>query len=186
LAPELRSLVHNGRREFVGQFKAYCDPAVQALVPDPSSENTFLGSKLNWQQAEDHAEALAFHRDLITLRKSDEVLRHPESYVLDGATLNEKALVLRWSVANGSDRLLILNLDQQLMLDAIPEPLIAPPRGTQWSLLWSSEDARYGGHGVIPPMEEGGRGRWNIAAQSAVLLRAVRSDVQTPATEKSA
>jgi maltooligosyltrehalose trehalohydrolase len=184
--PELRSLVHNGRREFVAQFKAYSDPAVQALMPDPSSENTFLGSKLNWQQAEDHAEALAFHRDLIALRKSDEVLRRPESYVLDGATLNEKALVLRWSVANGSDRLLILNLDQQLMLDAIPEPLIAPPRGTQWSLLWSSEDARYGGHGVIPPMEEGGRGRWNIAAQSAVLLRAVRSDVQTPATEKSA
>jgi maltooligosyltrehalose trehalohydrolase len=182
--PELRPLVHTGRREFVGQFKAYADPAVQALVPDPAYEETFLASKLDWQEAQDHAEILAFHRDLIALRRADEVLRDPDKYVLDGATLNEKVLVLRWFTVDGEDRLLLVNLDQQLLFDSIPEPLIAPPRGKDWRLLWSSEDARYGGHGVILPVEAGGRGRWNIAAQSAVLLGAGRADAQSSSTEE--
>lgn len=170
---ELRPLVRNGRREFISQFKAYSDPAVQALVADPSCESTFLKSKLNWEEARDHAEALALHRDLIALRRFDAVFSAPGSYLLDGATLSEKAFVLRWFAADNADRLLIVNLDQQLLFESIAEPMIAPPRGKKWDLLWSSENAAYGGHGVIQPTQEGGRGRWNIAAQSAALLHAV-------------
>ena len=29
-----------------------------------------------------------------------------------------------------------------------PEPLLAPPEGLQWEVLWSSEDPDYGGHSI--------------------------------------
>ena len=167
----LRSLVHDGRREFIGQFVAYADPSVQAMVPDPSAMETFERSKLDWSEARSHAEVLTFHRDLIHLRRSDPVIANADAYVLDGATLSENAFVLRWSTPDQMDRLLIVNLDRQLTFDALPEPMIAPPRRCQWALAWSSEDARYGGHGIISPIQDGGRGRWNLAAQSSVLLR---------------
>ncbi len=170
---ELRKLVHKGRREFVGQFRAYSDKAVQALVPDPSDERAFMSSKLDWSETTKNAAALSFHRDLIRLRRDDPVLSAPDSYRFDGATLSERSFVLRWITAEGTDRLLIVNLDRELRFESIAEPMIAPPRGKQWSVLWSSEDARYGGHGVIPPCDDEGRGRWFIGAQSAVLLQAV-------------
>jgi maltooligosyltrehalose trehalohydrolase len=169
---ELRPLVHDGRRKFIGQFHAYADPAVQSMVFDPASESTFMNSKLDWSEVQSHAPTLLFHRELIALRKSDPVLSSTEQFELDGATLSNKAFVLRWFSPSGLDRLLIVNLDQQLTFESIAEPLIAPPRDQEWTLAWSSEDARYGGHGVISPIEQGGRGRWNIAAQSATLLHA--------------
>jgi maltooligosyltrehalose trehalohydrolase len=103
-------------------------------------------------------------------------LSSTEQFDLDGSTLSDNAFVLRWFSRTATDRLLIVNLDRQLTFDSIPEPLVAPPRGHEWTLAWSSEDARYGGHGVISPIEHGGRGRWNIAAQSATLLIARPSE----------
>jgi len=50
------------------------------------------------------------------------------------------------------------------------EPLLAPSQGTNWQLLWSSEEPRYGGHGVTMPVADNGHGEWRLAAQSAVLL----------------
>jgi maltooligosyltrehalose trehalohydrolase len=167
---DLRKVVHGGRQKFISQFRAYADEAVQAMIPDPSAAATFESSKLDWDEARTHAHDLAFHRDLLHLRRTDDVFAHPESFDLDGATLSERAFVLRWLTDEGNDRLLIVNLDRELWLDSIAEPLIAPPRGKRWEVAWSSEDARYGGQGVISPIEDGGRGRWRLAAQSSTLL----------------
>jgi maltooligosyltrehalose trehalohydrolase len=121
---------------------------------------------------------LALHRDLLRLRRDDPVLSNTGKYRLDGATLTERAFVLRWFTDDDTDRLLIVNLDREVRFDSIPEPMIAPPRDKQWALAWCSEDTRYGGHGVITPMENGGRGRWYLTAQSAALLKAeVRVEV---------
>src|SRR5690606_10365004 len=128
-------------------------------VPNPSSENTFRSSKLDWSEAEAHAPALALHRDLIRLRREDPVLSSPDAYRFDGATVTESAFLLRWFADDDTDRLLIVNMDRQVEFDSIPEPIVAPPRDKDWTLLWCSEDARYGGHGIIMPLEAGGRGR---------------------------
>ena len=169
---KLQKAVHDGRREFIGQFRAYADEAVQALVPNPSSENTFRSSKLDWSETEAHAPALALHRDLIRLRREDPVLSSPDAYRFDGATVTESAFLLRWFADDDTDRLLIVNMDRQVEFDSIPEPIVAPPRDKDWTLLWCSEDARYGGHGIIVPLEAGGRGRACFPAQCAVLLKA--------------
>lgn len=168
---ELAPLVLGGRRKFVGQFRAYADPRVQALVPDPAAETTFSNSKLDWHEA--HQPSLALHRDLLRLRAADPAISRQDVTSIDGATLSENAFVLRWFDAQHGDRLLLLNLDRELLLVPISEPLLAPPPAARWKLEWSSEDERYGGHGVARPFSRGGRGKWRLPAHSAVLLSAI-------------
>jgi maltooligosyltrehalose trehalohydrolase len=167
---ELAALVHNGRREFLSQFRAYADQATQQLVPAPHEESTFVGSKLDWSEAQSHADVLAFHRDLLQLRACDPVISQQDLARIDGATLSEHAFVLRWFDAEHGDRLLVINLDQELPLAPPAEPLLAPPHKATWQLLWSSEDPRYGGHGVTMVVAEAGLGEWRLPAQSAILL----------------
>jgi maltooligosyltrehalose trehalohydrolase len=168
--PELRKLVHQGRREFLSQFQAYATEAVQAAIRDPGEERTFLESKLDWSEVERSAPALFFHKDLLRLRRDDSVLSQAAELPLDGATLNEYAFVVRWFAPDEGDRLLVVNLDRELMMQPAPEPLLAPPRDRTWQTLWSSEDPSYGGLGVIEPVSN--EGRWRVPAECAVLLRA--------------
>ncbi len=56
---ELAALVHKGRREFLSQFRAYAEEATQRLVPAPHEESTFVGSKLDWREAEAHTRGAA-------------------------------------------------------------------------------------------------------------------------------
>jgi maltooligosyltrehalose trehalohydrolase len=86
---------------------------------------------------------------------------------LDGAPLADDALVLRYFDARHGDRLLVVNLGAQRELTIVPEPLLAPPEATRWSVVWSSDDPRYSGAGVIAPETDAG---WHLSAESAVLL----------------
>lgn len=167
---KLARQVHAGRREFVGQFRAYAEATLQALIPDPGAERTFLSSKLDWSECERNGAMLGLHRDLLRLRADDPVISRQEVDAVDGATLNEHSLVLRWFDADHGDRLLIVNLDCDLPPGSIAEPLLAPPRGSGWQVLWNSEAPQYGGLGWFEPVGEHGRGAWRIQAQCAVLL----------------
>jgi maltooligosyltrehalose trehalohydrolase len=167
---ELAALVHKGRREFLSQFRAYADEATQQLVPAPHDEATFTGSKLDWREVEHHAETLAFHRDLLQLRACDPVISQQDGARIEGATLSEHAFVLRWFDGEHGDRLLLVNLDRELPLTPPAEPLLAPTFRANWQLLWSSEEPRYGGHGVRLPVADNGLGEWRLPAKCAVLL----------------
>ena len=162
------ALVHKGRREFLSQFRAYADEATQQLRAGAarrnrrSSARSSTGAK--WSSTRD---ALAFHRDLLQLRACDPVISHQDLAKIDGATLSEHAFVLRWFDDEHGDRLLVVNLDRELPL--------APPRNrcwrhrtaATWQLLWSSEDPRYGGHGVTSwwPMPAAANGDCRRRAQ---------------------
>ena len=61
----------------------------------------------------------------------------------------------------------LLKFGRDLELDPAPEPLLAPPEGKTWSVLWSSEDARYDGGGIVPPETEDG---WRIPGEAAIVL----------------
>jgi maltooligosyltrehalose trehalohydrolase len=68
---------------------------------------------------------------------------------LSGATCGDRTLLLRFDGATASsDRLLVVNLEPDLDLASLPEPLVAAPAGHVWHPSWCSEDARYGGSGV--------------------------------------
>jgi maltooligosyltrehalose trehalohydrolase len=82
--------------------------------------------------------------------------------------LGAECLLLRFFGEEGGDRLLLVNFGTDLHLDPAPEPLLAPPEGTIWQPLWSSEDPRYGGTGT-PRLDS--TDNWRIPGQAAVALR---------------
>ena len=172
--PDLARLVHAGRREFLRQFRAYADPSAQELVADPAAEATFMDSKLIWSEVDKHAHVVLFHRELLHIRASDPVISRQDVSLIEGATLSEYTFVLRWFDDQHGDRLLVVNFDRELPLAQASEPLLAPPGGALWRQTWSSDDPRYGGHGITQVVAAGGRGEWHLPAQSAVLLIATR------------
>src|SRR5262249_3144378 len=97
----------------------------------------------------------------------DRVFRLQKQRGLDGAVLGESAFVMRLFAADGLDRLLLVNLGRDLHLPQAPEPLLAPPSGHRWQMLWSSEDVRYGGCGT-PPLET--EANWIIPGEAAFAL----------------
>jgi maltooligosyltrehalose trehalohydrolase len=66
-----------------------------------------------------------------------------------------------------------VNFGVDLHLDPAPEPLLAPPEGLRWKVLWSSEDPRYGGCGTFPPDT---RDNWRIPGNAAVALSPARPE----------
>lgn len=165
--PELRELVRKGREEFLAQFRSVAEDE-PAAVADPVHRRTFTRSQLDWSELERHAEHLALHRDLIALRRRDPVLSAPGSRI-DGAVLGPQAFALRFFAGDGADRLLVVNLGVDLVLESVPEPLLAPPdRERGWSRVWHSEALEYGGRGA--PIPESEIGVWRLTAESTTLL----------------
>jgi maltooligosyltrehalose trehalohydrolase len=142
--PELAKSVSSGRRDFLKQF-----PSVTTSA-DPGDPGTFERCKLDHQEREKHSQAVALHRHLLRLRR--------EFSRVDGAVLGDEAFLLRFD----DDRLLIVNLGEELALEVAPEPLLAPRKGCRWQLLWSSEE--------VEEVEFEGTPSWRIPAESAVLL----------------
>ncbi len=163
--PELRPLVQQGRLKFLSQFPRLAQPEMQKRVPDPGDPASFERSKLDLCERERHRATYDMYRDLLRLRREDAVIRLQKR--VDGAVLGEEAFLLRYFGEQGANRLLLVNLGDDLHLDAAPEPLLAPPEDGDWELLWSSEDPRYDGTGTPPVYSEA---NWQIPAQSAVLL----------------
>ncbi|MEX1098179.1 MAG: malto-oligosyltrehalose trehalohydrolase [Planctomycetales bacterium] len=170
---ELARRVHEGRREFLKQFRSIASPDVQARLPDPADPATFLRCKLDFTERDKHSAIYQMHRDLLRVRREDPVLSVRRRGGLDGAVLAERAFVLRFFDAGGMDRLLFINFEVDLHFDPAPEPLLAPPAGCVWEILWSSEDFAYGGTGTAPLDTEE---NWRIPGHAAVLL-APRGDV---------
>ncbi|HEY8133603.1 MAG TPA: malto-oligosyltrehalose trehalohydrolase, partial [Thermoanaerobaculia bacterium] len=146
--PELAALVAKGRKDFLKQF-----PSV-TTSDDPGDPATFERCKLDHSEREKHSDAVAMHRDLLRLRRNVSKV--------DGAVIGEEAFLLR----SDDDRLLLVNLGGHLTLEVAPEPLLAPPKGCRWQLLWSSE--------AVAEVEFEGSPSWRIPAEAAVLLEAVR------------
>ena len=128
---ELAALVHEGRREFLSQFRAYADEATQQLVPAPHDEATFVDSKLDLERSgAQHGSARIPSRpaaaarvrsgDLAPGRGADRRRHAVESTrsCCAGSTMST-AIACSWSTSIGSCR------SRQPS-----EPLLAPPHGS--------------------------------------------------------
>ncbi len=174
--PELARKVRDGRKEFLAQFRSLSRPEAAARLSDPGDPRTFEVCKLDHAERERHGEAYALHKDLLRLRREDPVFRAQRAGAVDGAVLSDRAFVLRFFGGAAGDRLLLVNLGRDLHLDPAPEPLLAPPQGACWEILWSSEDPRYGGTGTfLPDTSE----NWRIPGHAAVALAPVARGEET-------
>jgi maltooligosyltrehalose trehalohydrolase len=180
--PELASKVRRGRAEFLAQFRSVSTRETRVNLQDPGDASTFERCKLDFKERETHAEVYALHRDLLCLRREDATFNAQEPRALDGAVLSAEAFVLRFfgrEEMEGDDRLLVVNLGRDLHLNPAPEPLLAPPAGKVWTILWSSEDYQYGGTGT-PPVET--KDNWRLPGRAAIALRPVEaSEANDPA-----
>lgn len=184
----LGEAICTGRLEYLAQFRTL-SPASSALrSADPTALDTFLECKLKADERERNAAVVAFHHDLLRVRRTDVTLRAKEPGTLDGALLSKGAFVLRYFSTPGhmiepswntghddttavpNHRLLVVNLGDDLRVSPAPEPLLAAPQNCAWEVMWSSEDPRYGGHGLLSVQDEHG---WQIPRLTAVLLKAV-------------
>ena len=119
-----------------------------------------------------HNEMLSLHRDLLTLRREDPVFASQDSSAIEGAVVGGEAFVMRYYGGDGNDRLMLVNLGRDLDWHPNAEPLIAPPPGMDWTVLFSSEDPQYGGAGTAVLDTR----NWNLPGHATVVL--------TPKTEK--
>jgi maltooligosyltrehalose trehalohydrolase len=166
---KLVEAVRKGRREFLSQFQSHATPEAQSAAPPPDDPNTFERSRLNLCERTLHGSTYLFHEELLRLRREDPVIARQDRMRIDGAVLSAQAFALRFfdDGHDGNDRLLVVNLGQDLADTSLPEPLLAPTAGKTWKLKWSSDDPRYGGPGIINPCSENG---WRLPGGSAVLL----------------
>lgn len=156
--PEIASAVKTGRAQFLQQFQRYAAPGSRDRFPDPNARETFEECRLDWHERAKplHARALALHRDLLELRRTDPTISREgrDGAEVDAAAITDAAFVVRFfgvDAAGAEDRLLLINLGVDLELDSVSEPLVAPPPGLGWRAAWSSDDPRYGGEGVREP-----------------------------------
>ncbi|MGI9086166.1 MAG: malto-oligosyltrehalose trehalohydrolase [Chthoniobacterales bacterium] len=168
---DLRSKVQSGRFEFLKQFPSIDTPEVQAQLAPPAAPETFAQSKLDFAEREKNRAILELHRDLLRLRREDSRFRKQPTGGVDGAVLGDESFVLRFFDAHADDRLLIVNFGKRSALEALPEPLLAPPLGYRWETLWTSEAPRYGGGGASEIVTDQ---RWILPAEAAIALRPVR------------
>ena len=162
--PEVAEKVRDGRKEFLLQFPNLASAGVGFF--NPGDPEMFEGSKL------EHGNILPLYRDLLRLRRSDPAFQAQKQGGIDGAVLSPTCFVLRYLTGGEGDRLLIVNLGVDLSIQSPAEPLLAPPRGRKWKLLWSSEHPSYGGAGTPPVDNPDG---WKIPGTSAVVLGAARN-----------
>jgi maltooligosyltrehalose trehalohydrolase len=169
LAGELAETMHQGRREQLKEFESLGLPGTRGLVPHPSEPGVFERCRLDPGERDRNAEAYALHKDLLALRRDDPVFRAQGAGGLDGAVLGPRAFVARWGDPEGlgRDRLLAVNLGDEMVYAPVAEPLLAPSEGRAWRVAWSSEDVRYGGRGTPPPVRPEG---WRLPARAAIAL----------------
>jgi maltooligosyltrehalose trehalohydrolase len=167
--PELGRLVTAGRRKEFARFAAFKDPARREQIPDPQAESTFLRSKLRWEERLEPAGAgaLAFHTELLRLRREDPVWSDQSASATKAFALGDDIVGLLRANAEG-ERLLFCNIG-----DAIELQLSDPPGSGlgAWRVALCSAEKRFGGDGSEPALEsQEGRLSLALPASCATLL----------------
>jgi maltooligosyltrehalose trehalohydrolase len=176
----LAAAIRKGRAEFLTQFPSIVDFEARSTLDDPASESTFDRCKLDFAERERHGDAYSLHHDLLSLRRTDATFARSSQRGVDGAVLSCQAFALRFfGETHVDDRVLVVNLGADVKRSSFAEPLLAPPPGREWTVMWSSESPQYGGRGMAAMWP---KGWWRIPAESAVVLGAGRERRPTKST----
>jgi maltooligosyltrehalose trehalohydrolase len=134
---ELAEAVRNGRRNEFAKFPGFADPAQRARIPDPVARETFVASKLRWEDRE-RAEQRAWlerYTELLKVRRREiaPLLPHIGTggrYAVHG----EAAVSVTWT-AGERELMLVANVSSE------PGP-VPPPTGRE---IWREGDRRSDG-----------------------------------------
>ncbi|MFZ1416705.1 MAG: malto-oligosyltrehalose trehalohydrolase [Defluviicoccus sp.] len=156
LGEDLREAVREGRRREFSRFPAFRDPAARARIPDPTAEEPFRASILDWGKREEpeHAAMLDHYRRLLALRRQ-EIAPRLEGMAGHAGRIPWRegtAIAAEWHLGGGA----ILSLRANLGPDPKPAPtaratgrilyeIAATTAGAgqlaPWSVSWSVSEA---------------------------------------------
>jgi maltooligosyltrehalose trehalohydrolase len=147
---DLQAAVLDGRRSFLSQFGRIAGDPANTISLESIGREGFEACRLTHERVARRERVARMYGDLLALRRRDPSLG-THARRLAGATLGERAMLLRYlGEGREADRLLIVNLGSDVNVATLAQPLVAPPEGLEWSVLWCSEERRYGGSGVAP------------------------------------
>lgn len=142
---ELGRRITEGRRHEFRHFAAFAEAKSLATIPDPQAPQTFLNSKLRWDEKEEpnHAEVLLLYHEFLQLRRTHPTWR---DRLRDNWTVHELAngFIALVGGAKSSRSCLVL-VDLIGGHDAPALDTIGAARS--WRPLLSSNEKRFGGDG---------------------------------------
>lgn len=194
--PELGKRVTRGRRREFQDFSAFSDPQRRDEIPDPQAEQTFLASRLNWDELEEpeHASVLRLYRRLLALRQSEPALAATALATTEGdatngpesdqssfavTALDRCTLGISWTANDGSVVLILVRLAVHDATDGGPHgervetrELITSARGLDWSILLTTEAEAFAGDSCPPDIDlSGAAPAVTFLRSGAVILR---------------
>jgi maltooligosyltrehalose trehalohydrolase len=167
----VRDAIRKGRAEWLAPFLSLTEEEALTTLPAPDDPEVFARCKLDFSEREKNRQLYDLHIDLLKLRREDSRFRQQMSGRIDGAVLGTTSFVLRYFSKEDDDRLLLVNFGERQVVHPASEPLLAPPAGYRWEMLWMSESPRYGGTGATAVASEE---QWFLPAEAAVALRPTR------------
>lgn len=173
----VRDAIRKGRAEWLAPFLSLTKEEALTTLPAPDDPEVFARCKLDFSEREKNRQLYDLHIDLLKLRREDSRFRQQIPDGVDGAVLGSTSFVLRYFSKEDDDRLLLINFGERQVLHPASEPLLTPPWGCTWEMLWTSESPHYGGtaSAPMPPQE-----RWVLAAESTAAMRPVRENAAYP------
>jgi maltooligosyltrehalose trehalohydrolase len=146
---ELGQLVTEGRRNEFKAFAAYADPTARDHIPDPQAEETFLRSRLRWEERSEapHQGMLALYCELLAMRRTEPALRYRDRGHFSVTALGDRALALRRDSPDGDPILIVINVAGDLRLTFENHQVTSPPAGARWTCCLWTESERFGGPG---------------------------------------
>jgi malto-oligosyltrehalose trehalohydrolase len=144
-AHHLGRLVTEGRRQEFSGFAAFGDPVARAKIPDPQNEETFLRSKLRWEEIaeEEHAGVLRLYREILKLRRRLPVLRNRSREGYQVLEPIDGIIRLLFGKSEGAQCLVLADLVGGHSMPRLDE-------GQDWQSLFSSNEKRFGGNDEPP------------------------------------
>jgi maltooligosyltrehalose trehalohydrolase len=164
----VRDAIRRGRAKWLAPFLSLTEDEALRSLPAPDDSQVFASCKLDLSEREKNRATYDLHIDVLKLRRGDSRFRQQISGGVDGAILGPASFVLRYFADENDDRLLMVNFGKSQVLEPAPEPLLAPPLGYGWEMLWTSDSPRYGGAGSAPVATQE---QWVLPAESTVAFR---------------
>jgi maltooligosyltrehalose trehalohydrolase len=152
--------VRRGREEEFARFRW------GGNIPDPQSETTFLGCKLNWdlRTGGHHRTLWHFYKELLRLRRELSSLAELDKNTLEVTPFaDQKALLVKR--CNSSSQVLIASHFDRTLTE-----LILPIPPGRWHKVLDSQEERWGGRGSLVAAVVESRGGVRLSLDPWVLL----------------
>jgi maltooligosyltrehalose trehalohydrolase len=143
---DLGKAITKGRRREFRNFSAFRAPNALETIPDPQAQETFLNSKLRWEEMHegDHAGLLLLHWEFLELRRTHPALRGRERENRAVLDLGDGIVAILYGRPGEFRCAVICDLTGRGNMASLEDERLAAGGGRNWRPLLSSNEARFG------------------------------------------